>query len=631
MPDTPEVIAARVQAAEFNANILNGEAITAPTTPQASLGTVLAANTSSIKYSDSGAGGAILVMPGPHLPTGAAIKVESESSVKTAEKCSQVMEHFFANATGPAPFAAPRIQVYRAGEFGADPNLQTQLAGKFDLLKDDANVQGRWGFNQSKDSVGHVATGETAVVVMEFAQGQQLNKLPTTEKEALIRSGAFAQTMGRSMAPSMALGLTDHGGIHDMGSAHKANISNFMYSPKTGTLSVIDYDSGGTPLDPNNPGGAVRVGGPDTAENLNKMRTFLEQASRSPADFEKALDAMVKPNSNTPFNAMMESFSKHSYDGMFGKGDKQGNPVDQQALKSFSPEERREFAANLLIGAADGLDYLKSNEQALVNAVATTHEVGANGETVEHFYTQQEMDDLHSELVQLDAQTLKTNLDQCMVARQQSLKTGLTEAQAKVKELQDKITPRQERMDTVEKEIDAIRKLPPPSRMDRLKSFLGNKPKAASLVTLNNEREKLKEELRTLYAEKTSTLAAGQDKFAVATHNEAVQARALLPPLPQLPPPGLTNNNVTTTTTTTLGTGQDQNKPQPHHVRDDYPSNRHPDAPGTDVALKTGEKAPKVGSKVEVEGEHHTLRQDYHPTPRPKPNGHSEEVHTKLH
>ncbi|MEZ0274481.1 MAG: hypothetical protein ACAH88_06215, partial [Roseimicrobium sp.] len=265
MPDTPEVIAARKQAAQFNANIRTGLGITAPTTPQASLDTVLGANTSTVKYSDSGAGGAILVLPGPDLPTGAAIKVESESSVKTAEKCSQVMEHFFANATGSAPFAAPRIQVYRAGDFATDPNLQPQLAGKFNSLQNDANVQGRWGFEQAKASVGKVANGETAVVVMEFAQGQQLNKLPTEEKAALVRSEAFAQTMGRAMAPSMALGLTDHGGIHDMGSAHKANISNFMYSPKSGTLSVIDYDSGGTPLDPNNPGGAVRVGGPDTA------------------------------------------------------------------------------------------------------------------------------------------------------------------------------------------------------------------------------------------------------------------------------------------------------------------------------------------------------------------------------
>ncbi|HSI63723.1 MAG TPA: hypothetical protein VLE43_11410 [Candidatus Saccharimonadia bacterium] len=607
MPDTPEVIAARKQAAQFNANIRTGLGITAPTTPQASLDTVLGANTSTVKYSDSGAGGAILVLPGPDLPTGAAIKVESESSVKTAEKCSQVMEHFFANATGSAPFAAPRIQVYRAGDFATDPNLQPQLAGKFNSLQNDANVQGRWGFEQAKASVGKVANGETAVVVMEFAQGQQLNKLPTEEKAALVRSEAFAQTMGRAMAPSMALGLTDHGGIHDMGSAHKANISNFMYSPKSGTLSVIDYDSGGTPLDPNNPGGAVRVGGPDTADNLKKMRTFLEQAAQSPADFEKAVDAMCTPNTNTPFSAMMESFSKHSYDGMFGRSGNNGNAQDQEALKSFSMDDKKQFAANLLIGAADGLDYLQQNQQALENAVNNTHEVDANGQTVEHFYTQQEMADLKQELGQGNAQNLKTSLTQHLDAR--SLKES-NDLATYVGGLDKNIQNAQQRLDAAEAKIDHLRNHP--TTGERLKSAFSTKGNSP-LTKASDERESALRELRT-----------ARDLKAMATdrleHLDNMRVQSKIPPVPQLPPPplpGNTNVNTTTTTTTTtladstnvgLGNGgQQQVAPQKPHVRDILHMSDHRQSAGEGLGEKTGEKAPKL---KEGPG-HHPLGKDH--------------------
>ncbi len=51
----------------------------------------------------------------------------------------------------------------------------------------------------------------------------------------------------------------------------------------------------------------------------------------------------------------------------------------------LSPEDYREFAANLLAGAVEGLDYVKKNQQVLETAVKQTHDV-QHGQKVEHFY-----------------------------------------------------------------------------------------------------------------------------------------------------------------------------------------------------------------------------------------------------
>jgi hypothetical protein len=552
MPETPEEIALREKALEFNQNNRFSPPLAPPTTPQDSLDTALSSATSVVKYSDSGAGGAILVMPSQDLPKGAAIKVESTSSVKTAEKCSQVMDNFFSNATGPSPFAAPRIKVYRKEDFEADPNLQAQLAGKFDNLQHDANVQGRWGFQTAKKNVDKVTTGETAVLMMEFAEGTQLNKLPTQEKAALMRSEAFAQSMGRAMAPTIALGLTDHAGTQD-GVGYKANISNFMYSPKTGTLSVIDYDSGGRPVDPNKPNGDIRVGQADAASNLKDMRTFLEKASQSPEAFDQAVNDMINPKVSTPFSPLMQSFTEHSYDGMFGKTTKPPG-ADMKALENFSAEERKNFAANLLIGAVDGLEYMQKNQQALENAVTQSYDVDENGQTVEHFHTQQEMADLRQELSQVDAQTLKTNMGQYMDARNLKEHNSLA---TYVDDLNKKIQDAQGRLEAANAKIDHLRSHP--STGERLKSAFstkGHSPLDKALA----EKDKALKDLQFA----TDLRDMAQSKL---NYSDQMHLQSKLPPVPQRPAPPLPGNNVNNVGLDNSGQQQIPPSPKPH-VRD---------------------------------------------------------------
>jgi hypothetical protein len=638
MPDSPEEIALRQKALELNKNSRTSPPPTAPATPQDSLDTVLSATT-TVKYSDSGAGGAILVMPGQDLAVGAAIKIEAAASVKVAEKCSNVMENFFQNATGAPPFVAPRIKVYRGDDFNQDPNLQTQLANTMDGLKDDANTQKHWGFERAKEGVNKVTSGNTAVLMMEFADGVQVNKLPIEERAALVRSDAFAQNLGRAMAPTMALGLTDHAGANES-QGLKANISNFMYSTKTGTLSVIDYDSAFIRLDADDPN-KIRIGNSHVASNVGEMRTFLEKATQSPEAFGKALDDMVNSDKQTPFTSMMKCFTEHSFDGMFGlhervpapkkQGKKEPIPEGQappkkeerpltpegQALKEFSQEERRQFAANLLVGAIDGLEYMQKNQQALENAVNQTHEVDENGQKVEHFYNGEQMDALKQELTKVDAPTLKTNIGQCIDARNASQRNDLV---TYIADLDKKEVDANNKLSAVQSKIDNLKEHP--STGDRLKTFFSSKDHSP-LQKLEHEKEQITKELAFI----ADLKGMAQSKM---DYQDQMQLQAKIPPVPQLPPPplpgipGNTNGNSTTTTLTDstdvgLGnSGQQQGVPPPRSdigvgghrsLRDLHPEldHSHGNHQGETQGLKTGEKSPRLNDS----SGHHSLREDH--------------------
>lgn len=522
MPETPETTESRNKAIELNKNRKFAPAIIPPTGPQNSLDSLLGAGT-QIKYSESGSVGAILVMPGDNLPVGGAIKIENNATVKVAEKCGQVMDEFFKNAQGPQPFAAPRVTVYDSATLQGDPNLVGQMNTTLGNLALTPEGQ-RGGFEDTQKAFEQIAGGgsDNSIMVMEFAEGQQANRLPLKDKMALLRSEEFPQSLGRAMGPSIALGLSDHLGVHESG-GYKANVSNLMYSPESGKLSVIDYSSSVTDPTPDNP--VPRVGEPDAALALQRMRTYLERVTQSPEEFDKALEELIDTNQRNairqvkenPFKSAMNTVVHPGFDSFISKAEK-------DALNELGPEERKQFAANLLMGAIDGLEYMQQNQQALEQAVTNTHEVDGNGQTVEHFYTQQEMAEMRTELNKLNAGELRQNMGRCMDARTQSLKGAISEVNA----LTGKIQEKSDRLRELENKIDHLRNNP--SRGDRLKSFFstrGNDP----LAKVNNERVKILDELRDLRTQK----AAEQAKVELGNFNDRMKTESMLPQLPQVP------------------------------------------------------------------------------------------------
>ena len=538
MPESAEVIAARKKELELrqkgkdlNKIVWSAPPIQAPTVPQNSIQKVLTTQSSTVKYSDSGSGGAILVMPGPDLPVGAAIKVEGEKNIKKAEMTGKLMENFFKDATGPQPFAAPRIQVFRKEQFNQIPGLQASLEGTVDSLQGHDNVQKRSGFDATKKAIGDVAAGKTGVLMMEFAEGVQINKMPTADKEMLVRSDGFAQTLGRAMAPSMVLGLSDHlgGGLNGV-----SNVSNLMYSTKTGTLSVIDYDSDIEPVDQQVPDGAFRVQRPSGPKQLGEMRTFLEKAGESPEAFEKAVDDMVK-GEKTPFRSLMFAVNNHGPDSLFGvnKSSTLVKPKieDVAANKEITMEERRRFAANILIGAVDGMEYVQKNQQVLENAVNKTHEVDEHGNLLEHFYTQEEMRTLRQELAQLDAPSIKTNL---------GIQAKMWEMD-KLQKLQEDVVAKttnvklaREKLQDMEKKVERLHDHP--SAMDRLKTAFRSSDNSPLNKALQ-QRDQLQKDVETAQDERAMAFAKAQhfEKTQMQEKPDHIPVQNIAPTGNQLP------------------------------------------------------------------------------------------------
>ena len=523
MPDTPELIAARKKALELNKNVRTAPPITPRTGVQNSLGSILKDGGATFKYSDSGNGGAILVNPGPNMNgVGAAIKIESLPSVVNAQKCGQLMESFFKNATGTPPFAAPRTTVYGVDEFRADGSLGAGLKSMHSTLEKRGGITQARGFDFQKNALEEVSKGTAGVLVMEYADGKQIDKLPNDEKVGLVKSEAFARSLGRIMAPSMALGLVDHAGTGI--NNYAANITNLMYDSATGKISIIDYDgrartSGDPPV--------VSVGVGTAHRELESMRLFLEDASQSPQKFEAALDRMVEsmsqPGNKTPFTAMMRAFTpgnlNRAFEGPNRTMAKNKNlPLTQDELASqmLTPEDYREFAANLLAGGVEGLEYVKKNQQALETAVKQTHDV-QHGQKVEHFYNDGEMQNLKNELGKLDADKLKNQMNQRMDERANAKKTQLgtylTDLNKKEANLKN---------DLAALEMKITQKSQFPSAGDKLKTLFSSKDNTP-LAKLNKEVQKIKEELATI--DELKNVAQGK----LAFHNKMEGQKNLQP------------------------------------------------------------------------------------------------------
>ena len=500
MPDTPETIASRDEALRLNTLLRTSPPPTTPTTPQNDLGSVIQQG-SSFKISDSGSEGAVLVSPGNGMNgVGAAIKIESSVTVGTAGKCGALMSNFFSRAQGTPPFVAPRTKVYSSQDLLANPDLAKDLKEKLEDAKQYVSKSREANLDDRISQLEEVKTGDSAILLMEFANGQQLNKMSPEQKSALMRSEGFAQAIGRSMAPSMALGLSDHMGTTDS-AGFKANASNLMYDTATGQISMIDFDSRNTPL--NVEGTMVRVGEPNLAQNLENMRTFIEDAMKSPDNFERAIVSMMDPKSDTPFNAAMNTFLKPGGDSFFTDRRtenrlKTGKSVatkdlapnqDELALESLTEDVKRDFAANLLRGAVEGLEYVQKNQQALEQSVKEMQEV-QNGQKIDHFYKPEEMQELKDEMAKLDVKALKTGLDQRMNEVTQSRKNGL---QTFIKSTDEKITltiPKQ--MTELQQKIDRLTQNP--TATDKLKALFSTKGHEP-IDKLNNQMAKLKGDL----------------------------------------------------------------------------------------------------------------------------------------
>ena len=544
MPLTDEEIQAQQRAVELNRKI-RGKVPTPPEdTPQESLGDLLQSDEVTWQFSESGAGGALLGVPNGPGVKGAAVKTENMMMVRKAHMVSTMIETFLHNAEGPPPFSAPRTTVLTGQDLAQNPQLSQGLLAHLNQVDTTVppflNSFKGDDFNAAKQALTDGGEGRDithGVLVMEFAEGKQANRLPVSDKVALLKSEAFAGSIGRAIAPSMVLGLTDHlgltGGAGVSGGGFKTNVSNFMYNPESGTLSVIDYD---TPMDfapPANDPNIFRFGPNQVDKRFAELRTYLEHSMESQESFDAAIENLMNPSgTTTPLTPVMRSFWNATDDDSFFSLEQ------QDEIEKLSPEDKRQFAINIMKGAIDGLEYVQKNQQALKTAALNARE-DVNGLQVNHFFSDQQLQDLENEMALLQPDDMRnrlsglaqTNTENHNTAQRQQLAGPID---TYVADLDQKEAALRQRLDEVQRKIDRIKNHP--TFGDTLKKAFtpkGHRP----IAKFREEQGKLDDELQfigNLKIEATQILQNLQARQQFQTNMRDVES-LVTPPQQDVP------------------------------------------------------------------------------------------------
>jgi len=439
MPDITVTESLQLRAAELDTIMHHAEPPPKQMRGQASLAAVLDDNQAKWAFSKDGANGAMLVRTGAEVTGGAAIKVETPFTAAAVDKTAQMMETFFQNAQGDAPFVAPRVTLISPQDLAQDPGLVLQLKERLQALKAEG-VHDPVRVDDQIKRLTDVEKGTAQVVKMEFAQGEQINKISLADRLAMAQTDAFPQAIGKALPVFTAMGMNDHLGLSETN--YKNNAANLMFDTKSGQLSAIDFSTG-MQFDPVDRGNEALIAyrEPDADKSLKRLNTFLENSLKDEASFEAAVQRMAN-GQPTPLTPVMDAFVRPMDEvHMF-------EPGDEAVLEEhLSMEDKKRFAANLILGAAKGLDYLKLNEPALRTAAQATHQqVGEK--VIHHIQTPASLDAIRAELKKVNgpeliakAELRAAPLRLAALDRQAGpLKAALDEVTAKLDRLEHKPT-----------------------------------------------------------------------------------------------------------------------------------------------------------------------------------------------
>ncbi|SKA95087.1 hypothetical protein SAMN02745166_02268 [Prosthecobacter debontii] len=437
MPDSDVVESLQLRSAELDMIMRAAPPPQMPEPAQLPLADLLADDQAQWAFSKDGANGAMLVRSANEPTGGAAIKVEKSFVANGVSKNAQMMEAFFGEATGEAPFAAPRVTLISAADLAQEPELARQLTNRLENLReggvhDPVRVEGQI------DQLKNVEQGQAVVVKMEFAQGQQINKMPLADRVALVQSDAFPQALGKSLPVFTAMGMNDHLGLIETN--FKNNAANLMFDTETGQLSAIDF-SPGMQFDPDNPQAEAGIifSEPEAEKSIKRLNNFLERSLKDEASFEEAVQRMAegRPTALTP--AMQAFVQPMAEVHMF-------EPGDEAVVEEFiSMEDKRRFAANLILGAAKGMDYLSQNEAVLRQATEQCYEQ-VNGRELQHIHSRASLEAMGAELQRVNGPELVAKAElhsaplRLAAMNQQAgpLKVALDQANAKLDRLENK-------------------------------------------------------------------------------------------------------------------------------------------------------------------------------------------------
>ncbi|MEZ5386751.1 MAG: hypothetical protein R3F13_14660 [Prosthecobacter sp.] len=529
-PPSPNEAKHQARALELNSNIVNSAPILPPSKDAASLSEVIGDGNAAWSFSKEGGTGAMLVQSGVETSGGAAIKVEGVSAANQVMKSAQLMEVFFKNAQGEAPFSAPRVNIYGANGGDGQPPPAAELKAKLEGLHAASDDATKLRIGRQLDSLKDIEAGKAAIVKMEFAKGPTFNKLSQDEKMALLKSEQMGKMLGRALPAVVMLHENDHLGVDGGGSGFKANPTNMTFDPATGQPSLIDLSTGMNYIgDSPDKAPLAKLGQSGVAKTLETIHDFQLEAFESPESFEAAIEKMAG-GKETPFTSMMSAFTKET-DGMASML----NPEDENAAKSeLTHEDKRRFAANLLVGSVDGMDYAKQNMEALKTAAKATHETmqvmdkqtkAAKEVHVEHFYTDAALQELDQQLQSMDVDALKEKaalrMDEMAQKRKQDVTQRLGELDQEAGTLQAQARELDKRIEKLENRKEGIQ--------DKLKAAYRGRDNM--IDELKERRQQLGNRMDDVRKESASIMNTDAFNDAMKKQAESAKARVNIAPV----------------------------------------------------------------------------------------------------
>lgn len=528
-PPSPNEAKHQARALELNSNIVNAPPIKPSVEEPASLSDIVNDKEASWSFSKEGGTGAMLVKSAVDPSGGAAIKIEGVAAANQVQKSAQLMEVFFENAQGEAPFNAPRVKVYGPNDNDGESPPSAELKAKLEDFHEAGDESDKLRVGRQLEELKEVENGNAAIVKMDLAKGPTFNKLPQEDKIGLLKSEQMGKMLGRALPVVVLLHENDHLGVDGGGAGFKANPTNMTFDPNSGQPSLIDLSTGMKYLG-DSPAKApqAKLGQQGVANTLNVIHNFQKQALESPESFEEAVEMMAS-GQNTPFKSMMGAFTNDvdGYASML-------SPEDEDAAENeLTHEDKRRFAANLLVGTVAGMEYAKQNMGALKIAAKSTHETKQivdpkTKETkeveVEHFYNEEELEALEEQLESMDVDDLKQKAELRMDEMAQKRKQGVEQRLGELDEQANGLAVEARELDERIKQLEKQKK----GLLGKVKSaYQGN---GKLLTELRERRQNLEARMNEIRKESHSLMNTEAFNDAMKQQADAAKPKVAVAP-----------------------------------------------------------------------------------------------------
>jgi hypothetical protein len=320
-------------------------------------GSTHADNNKDFGMSAHGGGGVLFVtQTSPQgVKTGVALKIEDPSLLAKADYVSKLGDSIASHVGSPLPFDLPKHELIQLAPNSPE---RTVLQTKLGEIANGGGPRSDKAQERLNDLNKHGQVSK-----YELMQGKQLSQLPFEQRAAMVKDEVLPKDFGKSAVLMPMLGLSDHLGLGSTGYTNATNI----FLGDDGRLKMIDLDV------PDGPGGVKGHTGDKIKESIDGAVAFLKKAAASPDGAKMIADEL---EAATKFDA--PDTSGHPFAGILGMALKSGNiatgslfssDTESGAFRSVLTEnDSRRFAANVLLGAVEGLEYLRDNTQAFAQA-----------------------------------------------------------------------------------------------------------------------------------------------------------------------------------------------------------------------------------------------------------------------